>query len=235
MEQLERALARLNIAAEKETILKFEEYMRLVLRRNETVNLTAITEREAFIKKHFIDAILCAADSEVQAAKRVIDVGTGAGFPGVPLALLFPEKEFVLIDAIDKRVKIVRELCAAVEIPNIAAIHGRAEDLAGDPGYREQFDLCVSRAVAKLSILAEYCLPFVKKGGFFLAYKGAGTEEERLQAENALRILGGGTIEEREASLTGFDLKRALLVIEKTADTPPEYPRKAGVPSKKPL
>ena len=235
MELLQKTLVQLNISTERETILKFEKYMRLVLRWNEKVNLTAIKEEKDFIKKHFVDSILCADFDEFKKAKTVVDVGTGAGFPGVPLAILFPEKEFLLIDSLDKRMKIVRDLIETVEIPNVTALHGRAEDLAANPAYREQFDVCVSRAVAKLPVLAEYCLPFVRTGGFFLAYKSAGTEKERLRAENASRRLGGGKIEEKRLSLAGVDGGHIFFVVEKIADTPAKYPRKAGIPSKRPL
>ena len=235
MQQLINAFEQLNTPRNEETLFKFERYMEGILLWNQKVNLTAITEREAFIQNHFVDSILCAGYPEVQNAETIIDVGTGAGFPGVPLALLFPEKQFVLIDSLQKRIKIIHSLLKEIGIENVAAIHGRAEDLASDAAYRERFDLCVSRAVAKMPTLAEYCLPFVKKGGFFLAYKSEGTEEERVMSKNALNRLGGGTPKERAPAIEGFDLKHIFLFIEKTAGTPERYPRKAGLPSKNPL
>lgn len=235
MEQLKKALAQLNIHVDEKMLHQFNNYMEQILSWNEKVNLTAIKDPDEFIKKHYVDSVLCANYDEIAGAKTVIDVGTGAGFPGIPLALIFPEKHFLLIDSLDKRIKIIKEICQAIEIRNVEAVHGRAEELAFQQKYRQQFDLCVSRAVAKLPVLAEYCLPFVKIGGFFLSYKGPDTEDERFQAKKALKALGGELIEERKANLEGFDLNHTLLVMKKTQNTPAKYPRKSGIPSKKPL
>ena len=157
---------------------QLRQYMEGVLAWNEKVNLTAITDRDAFVQKHYIDSLLCAESLDFTESTSICDVGTGGGFPGVPLAVCYPDKEFVLMDSLQKRVKIVRELCDEIGLRNVTVIHGRAEELARKKEYRENFDLCVSRAVANMQVLSEYCLPFVKPGGYFIAYKGADCEAE---------------------------------------------------------
>ena len=191
MEMLAKALEQLNIPASAETLSRFFDYMRLTLQWNEKVNITKITDEGDFIKKHFIDSLLCAGFDEVKTAETVIDVGTGAGFPGAPLAMIFPEKQFLLIDSTGKKIKILEEVLKSVGISNVLLLHARAEELARDSGYRGKFDLCVSRAVAKLAVLAGYCLPFVKAGGSFISYKGPGVFEEMEEAERVIKKLGG--------------------------------------------
>ena len=177
-DRLEIALERLGISCGDDTLQKFESYMEGILKWNKMVNLTSITEKHDFIEKHYIDSLLCVSYDPFVKAGNVIDVGTGGGFPGVPLAIAAPDKEFLLIDSLNKRIKIINELCENAGIKNVRAVHGRAEELAKNKVYRERFDLCVSRAVANLSVLSEYCIPFVKKGGWFLSYKGAEIEAE---------------------------------------------------------
>jgi len=235
MNQLENAFEQLNISADSETILKFEKYMKLVLAWNEKVNLTAITDESEFIKKHFIDSVLCAGFDEMKNAKTMIDVGTGAGFPGVPLALIFPDKRFLLIDSLGKRIKILDEILESLGIANVETLHTRAEDLAHNEAYREKFDICVSRAVANLATLSEYCLPFVNIGGTFISYKGPDAGEELQEAKSAIKILGGETESIRNVNVEGFDLSHNMVVIKKKQKTPLKYPRKAGTPTKEPL
>ena len=209
--------------------------MKLVLAWNEKVNLTAITDEDDFITKHFIDSVSCAVFDELVNADTVIDVGAGAGFPGVPLSLVFPDKQFLLIDSTGKKIKILKEIADALELPNVKLVQSRAEDLARKEGYRESFDVCVSRAVARLAALSEYCLPFVKIGGCFIAYKGAGADGELKEAKNAIAILGGEIDGIRTPRLEGFDFDHNLTVVKKTRKTPGKYPRNAGIPTKNPL
>lgn len=235
MKQLENALNNLSIPYSADTIDKFERYMERIIEWNDKVNLTAITEREEFIKKHFIDSVLCYSFPEMIKANSLIDVGTGAGFPGVPLALLYPEKKFILMDSLNKRLKIIDEICTDLKINNVITLHGRAEDLGKNKVHREKYDICVSRAVANLATLSEYCLPFIKVGGAFLAYKGMKAEEEIKDANKAIQLLGGKLIDERKVHLAEFDLEHNIIVIEKNKNTPAKFPRKAGTPSKEPL
>ncbi len=210
-------------------------YMEGVLQFNEKVNLTAITDRKEFIDKHYVDSLMCAGVEEMVDAETVIDVGTGGGFPGVPLAIAFPEKKFTLIDSLNKRIRIVRQLCSKLGIDNVEAFHGRAEELARRKDMRERFDICVSRAVANMSTLSEYCLPFVKVGGSFIAYKGPGCEPEVEEASGAMKALGGCLmrIERFEAGDVSFDHR--LIVVKKVDVTPSKFPRKPGTPSKEPM
>ena len=235
MKQLEKALKELNIPYNHETIHKFELYMRGILEWNKKVNITSITEETEFIEKHFIDSILCVPNDEFQSSLNIIDIGTGGGFPGIPLALAAPDKQFVLIDSLNKRIKIINELCETIGINNVTAIHGRAEEIARKKGHRERYDLCVSRAVANLATLSEYCLPFIKQGGYFLAYKGPDLEQELDQSKKAICVLGGEIKRQETSLLEDFYLKHKIVFIEKKVKTPSKYPRKAGTPSKEPL
>lgn len=235
MKQLTAALDGLGISYDETMLNKFRLYMEGILKWNESVNITSIKEEDEFVTRHYVDSLLCAPSKEFRRAKRVIDVGTGGGFPGVPLALIAPEKEFVLMDSLNKRVKIITELCENLEIKNVTAIHDRAEDLARDKGHREAYDLCLSRAVANLATLSEYCLPFLKIGGYFLSYKSLDIGIEMKQAKKAIHILGGNMDREEVADLDGFDLRHKIIFIKKIKRTPAKFPRKAGTPSKDPL
>ena len=212
-----------------------EEYMDAVLDLNQHINLTAITDRAEFIRKHYADSLLCAGLDEFKSAGTIIDVGTGGGFPGIPLAVVFPEKKFVLIDSLNKRIKIINELCEKIGIKNVTAVHGRAEELARRKEMREAFDLCVSRAVANMSTLSEYCLPFVKVGGCFMAYKGPDCENELLDASHAVDVLGGDVLRIESPSYDGLDFDHRIIVIKKVINTTSRFPRKPGTPSKEPI
>lgn len=206
-----------------------------ILAWNEKVNLTNITDPAEFRIKHNADSLMCVDFPEFLEAETVIDVGTGGGFPGIPLAVYAPEKHFTLLDSLNKRLKIIDELAGELEIKNITLAHGRAEDAARAKEHREKYDLCVSRAVSNLATLSEYCLPFIKVGGYLLAYKGPGAEEEVKEAAKALKILGGSLIDIRETSMEEYGLDHRILVIKKVRNTPKAYPRKAGTPLKEPL
>ena len=219
----------------EEQNLKLEKYMEGILSWNEKVNLTNITDPAEFRIKHNADSLMCVDFPEFRSAKNVIDVGTGGGFPGIPLAVYAPDKNFTLLDSLNKRLKIIDELAGSLDISNITLVHGRAEDIAKTKEHREKYDLCVSRAVSNLATLSEYCLPFIKVGGYLLAYKGPGAEQEAEDAAKALKILGGRLVGIRETTMEEYGLDHRILVIEKVRNTPKTYPRKAGTPLKDPL
>ena len=235
MELLIKILREYDIELTPGQTQQYAEYMERILEYNRHINLTSITDRDEFIKKHYADSILGALNDEFRAGERVIDVGTGAGFPGVPLAILFPDKEFVLLDSLNKRLKIVSEICRSAGINNIRVLHSRAEDAGRNKEYRERFDICVSRAVADLSVLSELCLPFVAEGGYFLSYKGPDCEEELKNAGKAIRTLGGRVAKVSNICSADTEFNHNIIFIEKIKNTPAQYPRKAGTPSKNPI
>lgn len=235
MIKLKEAISDLGLSCSEKQMRQFEEYMSGILKWNEKVNLTRITDRDEFIIKHFIDSLVCCNYAEYTNAKMIIDVGTGAGFPGIPLAILSPEKDFVLMDSLNKRLKIIDELCEKVGISNVTTVHARAEELARNKQHREKYDLCVSRAVANMAVLAEYCLPFIKVGGFLLAYKGPEAADEAGTAAHALKILGGEILDIRDAKLSAYEISHKIIVIKKVKCTASKFPRKSGTPSKEPL
>ena len=209
---------------------KLSSYMEGILAWNEHINLTAITDPSEFILKHYVDSLSILPLPEFQQSKTVLDVGTGGGFPGIPLAIMDDDKSFTLLDSLNKRLKVIDELAEELGIINITTLHGRSEELGQNAQYRESFDLCVSRAVAELPVLLELCLPFVKKDGFFIAFKASDIQEELSKAEKALEKLGGTLIRIDK----GYEGK-SLLVIKKDKDTPKKYPRKPGEPKRNPL
>lgn len=235
MEQLKKALEQLKIPYDDHIIGQFQNYMDSILEWNEKVNLTAIKEKDEFIKKHYIDSLSCVGFSEIKDAKTIIDIGTGAGFPGIPLAIIYPDKKFLLLDSLNKRLKIIDELASKIGINNVSVLHGRAEEIAQKKEYREQFDFCVSRAVANLAVLSEYCLPFVKVGGYFAAYKTGNAENEINESLKAIKTLGGVIEDKKIIRIDDFDLDHQIVMIKKMNKTLAKYPRKAGTPLKEPL
>ena len=235
MINLKDAILETGLACSDDQVNKFETYMQGILAWNEKVNLTRITQPDEFIVKHFLDSLVCCTHKEYQNARKIIDVGTGAGFPGIPLAIMSADKNFVLMDSLGKRLKIIDELCAEAGISNVETIHTRAEELARNKQHREKYDLCVSRAVANMAVLAEYCLPFIKVGGCLMAYKGPEAAEEDEAAKNAIKLLGGNLAEIYDASLEKYDISHKIVVIKKVKNTVSKYPRKAGTPTKEPL
>jgi len=213
----------------------FIQYKALIKEWNEKINLTAITEDEKIIKKHFIDSIKVFEYPYVKEATKIIDIGTGGGFPGIPMKIVKPESSMVLLDSLNKRINFLNEVIDKLELKDIKTIHGRAEDFAQKAEYREEFDLAVSRAVANLTVLLELCLPFVKVGGYFVALKGPAIEDEIKDSKVALKVLGGHIQEILTSIISGSDLKHNLLVIKKIKDTPKKYPRKAGTANKNPI
>ena len=225
----------LQVCLDEHQISQFITYYELLVEWNRFMNLTAITEFEEVCTKHFIDSISLCNAIDCNKEYSVIDVGTGAGFPGIPLKIAFPSLKITLLDSLGKRVKFLNEVIAQLGLKNIEAIHGRAEDFAKPDLLREKYDLCVSRAVANLSTLSEYCLPYVKPDGFFISYKSEKIVDEINLAENAIEILGGEVYDQKEFMLPFSDIYRNLFMIKKVKNTPKKYPRKAGLPSKQPL
>lgn len=214
---------------------QFMIYYENLIEKNKVMNLTAITEWKDVMVKHFLDSLSIVSAVDMTAVNRVLDLGTGAGFPGIPLKIVFPDIEFVLLDSLNKRVNFLNEIIDKCRLEKISAIHARAEETAKKKEYREKFDLCVSRAVANLSSLSEYCLPYVKIGGYFVSYKSGNIDMEAREAENAIKILGGVKKEMVHFQLPKSDIKRSFVIIEKKKETPAKYPRKAGLPAKEPL
>lgn len=228
-------LEALGIILTEKQIEQFLTYYEMLVEWNGFMNLTAITEYDEVMKKHFIDSISLIKAYDVNKPASVIDVGTGAGFPGLALKIAYPNLQVTLLDSLNKRIQFLNEVIEKLGLTGVETIHGRAEDFAKPGKLREKFDLCVSRAVANLSTLSEYCLPFVKVGGQFISYKSEKITEEMTAAENAIRILGGKVVNQVEFQLPDSDIYRNLFVIEKVKDTPKKYPRKAGLPGKEPL
>ena len=238
LQQFYKDLRELHITLSDIQIEQFLTYYEMLIEKNQAVNLTAITDFDEVLKKHFIDSLsvvkacdLVYNDTEIS----LIDIGTGAGFPGIPLKIAFPNLNINLMDSLNKRVDFLHEVIDALGFNQINAIHGRAEDYAKPEQLREKYDLCVSRAVANLSVLAEYCLPYVKVGGKFISYKSEKVTEEINDAEYAIGILGGKIEEQIAFTLPDSDMYRNLVIIEKVSETPLKYPRKAGTANKKPL
>ena len=235
IDSFKKDLEELNISLDKRQMCQFLQYYELLVEWNSFMNLTAITDYDEVIKKHFIDSLSLIKAIDLSDEIKVIDIGTGAGFPGIPLKIAFPNLKITLLDSLNKRIKFLNEVIDKLELKDIIAIHGRAEDFAKDKNYRQSYDLCVSRAVANLSTLSEYCLPYVKTGGKFISYKSEKITDEMNAAKNAIKILGGNISNQVEFILPDSDIYRNLFIIDKIKDTPIKYPRKAGLPTKEPL
>ncbi|WP_373897213.1 16S rRNA (guanine(527)-N(7))-methyltransferase RsmG [Haloimpatiens sp. FM7315] len=214
---------------------KFILYKEMIKEWNEKINLTAITEDEEIIKKHFVDSIKIFKFDGLKTAKKIIDIGTGAGFPGIPMKIMREDLEVTLLDSLKKRVNFLELVSTSLKLQKVEAIHGRAEDFGQNKKYREKYDVAVSRAVANMTVLAELCMPFVKKGGYFVALKGPSIKDELQESKKAIGILGGKLQEILEVEIEGSDLRHNLVIIKKIKETPKTYPRKAGTANKKPL
>lgn len=232
-EKLRQGLSLFGISYTEEMIEQLLVYYEMLVEKNKVMNLTAITEFDEVVEKHFLDSASIHQYIDMSEDYTVLDMGTGAGFPGIPLKILFPNLKIYLLDSLNKRVNFLNEVIIKLKLHDIEAFHGRAEDYAGNPKFRGNVDMCVSRAVANLSTLSEYCLPFVKKGGQFVSYKSGNCAEEVEQSKKAIKILGGEI--EKEYKFQLGESNRAFVVIRKVKDTPKQYPRKAGTPSKNPL
>lgn len=232
---LEKAASEYGVELSEKQLQQFQCYYELLIEWNEKINLTAITEPQEVAVKHFIDSISAWDEKRFEGAKSIIDVGTGAGFPGIPLKIFQPQLKLVLLDSLNKRIKFLQTVVDELQLDNVECIHARAEEGAKNPKLRENFDIAVSRAVARLPVLAEYCIPFVKVGGTFAALKGMKFAEEAEEGKKALQILGGSEPVSVEKKLPGLDDKRAVIYVKKIKSTPKKYPRKAGTPDKEPL
>ena len=232
---LRDSLDKLKIQYNDEQIEQFRSYYELLTEWNKKINLTAITGYEDVVRKHFIDSILICSLLDLNKDIRIIDVGTGAGFPGIPIKILNPDCRIVLLDSLNKRVRFLETVVDELGLDNVECIHGRAEDVSREKNYRASFDLSVSRAVANLSTLCEYCIPFLKKGGMFVSYKSDKSDDEINGSENAVRTLGSEITSVKEIALPETDIVRKFVMITNKKQVSNIYPRKAGIPAKDPL
>lgn len=235
IEQMSRELGALGISLTQRQMEQFFAYYNLLAEKNKVMNLTAITEEAQVVTKHFVDSLSLVKALHPSEFSTVIDVGTGAGFPGIPIKILYPDIHLTLLDSLNKRIRFLEEVCQTLQLSNVCCIHGRAEDAARDSSHRESYDLCVSRAVAGLASLAEYCIPFVKEGGYFVAYKSAEIKEELALGGKAVSVLGGSVEQVIDFCLPDSDYSRSLVKIKKIKPSPKKYPRKAGLPAKDPI
>ena len=235
LEILEKGCEELGITLNDTQKNQFIQFYEFLVEKNKVMNLTGITEFDEVLVKHFLDSLCCVKAVDMSKVKTVMDIGTGAGFPGVPLKIAFPEMEACLLDSLNKRVNFLNEVIEMLGLKDVTAVHGRAEDYARQADYREQFDLCVSRAVANLSTLSEYCLPYVKVGGHFIPYKSGKIQDELTEAKTAIKILGGNLEKTEKFQLADTDMERSFVVIRKTKPTGKKFPRKVGLPSKEPI
>lgn len=234
-EQFQQDLDLLELQLTDKQMEQFIRYYEMLAEWNGFMNLTGITEYGEVLKKHFIDSLSLVKIYDISNKCSVMDVGTGAGFPGLALKIAFPWMEITLLDSLNKRIGFLNNVIDELHLSGVHTLHGRAEDYARSPQYREQFDLCVSRAVANLASLSEYCLPFVKVGGKFVSYKSDKVNEELAASKNAIFLLGGTIDRSEEFMLPNSDIFRCLICIDKKNPTSSRFPRKAGTPTKDPL
>lgn len=232
---LQDCCEKMGISLSEGQLEQFMTYLSLLLEWNEKMNLTAITEEQDVVLKHFADCLSLVPLLEWRTDMQIIDVGTGAGFPGIPVKIACPAVKMTLLDSLQKRIGFLQEVGSQLHLDGVTYVHSRAEDGGQNPAYREQFDLCVSRAVANLAVLAEYCLPFLKVGGRLAALKGPDAAAEVEQAAGALKKLGGRLVEIKDVEIPHTDLSHKLVFIEKVSPTPKKYPRNAGKIKKEPL
>lgn len=229
------SLEQLNLSISAEKMEQFLKFYDILVEKNKVMNLTGITEFNEVVMKHFIDSLSIVKIIDMNTVNSLVDMGTGAGFPGIPIKIMYPEINVLLMDSLNKRIKFLKEASEYCGIRKTDYVHGRAEELGRNKAYREKYDLCVSRAVADLSVLVEYCMPFVKVGGSFVCYKSANSNEEILNATNAINLLSGKISDKVDFFLPNSDFKRTLLKIDKIKKISKTYPRRAGVPLKNPL
>lgn len=235
MQRLKEKALILGIELNDNQLDKFDRYYKMLIEKNRVMNLTAITDKNEVIDKHFVDSLAFVKTECGLSDQKVLDIGTGAGFPGIPLKIAFPKLQIVLLDSLNKRVRFLNEVIKELQLEGIEAIHGRAEDFAKKAEYRESFHVVVSRAVANLTVLSEYCIPYVLEGGYFCPYKSGDIKEEINQAKKAIKVLGGSLQNIIFFEIPDTDMKRSILKIKKEKATPRRFPRKSGLPSKEPI
>lgn len=234
-DMLAQAASEFKVSLTPDQMEAMDSYYNLLIEWNENINLTAITDPQEVAIKHMVDSLSCYQPALFTPGVSVIDVGTGAGFPGLPLKIFQSDIDLTLMDSLNKRLNFLREVIATLGLEGVNTVHARAEEAGKNKQYREHYQLAVSRAVARLNVLCELCLPFVKIGGSFVALKGAQYEQEVKEAANAIKLLGGQIEDIKPVKLPGLTDKRAVIYIKKISATPLSYPRKAGTPEKKPL
>lgn len=235
VDNLKNKLNQLSIEYSESQIEKLLKYYEMLIEKNKVMNLTAITEFDEVVEKHFIDSLSIVRVIDMEKVHSIIDIGTGAGFPGIPVKIMFPHIKVTLVDSLNKRVNFLNEVIENLELSDIEAYHGRAEDYGRDKKFREKYDLCVSRAVANLASLSEYCMPFVKPDGYFISYKAGECEDEIDNSKNAIKILSGKIEKVEKFSLPDSEISRSFIKIKKIKNLSNKYPRKSGIPSRNPL
>jgi 16S rRNA (guanine527-N7)-methyltransferase len=232
---MEKACKKVGLNFDEDKYNKFMKYKEMIQEWNEKINLTTITEDSEIVQKHFIDSINIFNFKFLKNSKNLIDVGSGAGFPGLPIKIVNSDIEVVLLDSLNKRVNFLNEVIKELDLKDIKTIHGRAEDFGKDKEYREKFDIATSRAVANMTVLSEFCMPYVKVGGYFLALKGPSIEQELKDSRNAIGTLGGKIQDIIKVDMEDSEMNHNLVVIKKMRATDMRYPRKAGMVTKKPI
>ncbi len=235
VDNLKNKLNQLSIEYSESQIEKLLKYYEMLIEKNKVMNLTAITEFDEVVEKHFIDSLSIVRVIDMEKVHGIIDIGTGAGFPGIPVKIMFPHIKVTLVDSLNKRVNFLNEVIENLELSDIEAYHGRAEDYGRDKKFREKYDLCVSRAVANLASLSEYCMPFVKPDGYFISYKAGECEDEIDNSKNAIKILSGKIEKVEKFSLPDSEISRSFIKIKRIKNLSNKYPRKSGIPSRNPL